>query len=75
MFSAIRWKKYVHVSVSAVSQNHLENICISNIGKNPKSCISAINIYLFSFTTEPFADEGCEMYMKALEEIQQVNLE
>lgn len=37
MFSEISWKKYVHISASAVSQNELRNLSIFDIGSNPIS--------------------------------------
>lgn len=37
MFSEISWKKYVHVSASAVGHNELKNLSIFDIGSNPIS--------------------------------------
>lgn len=43
MSSAIKGETCVHISAWATGQNELENFGISDIGKNPISCIPNVN--------------------------------
>lgn len=46
MYSAVRWKKYVHVSVPAISQNQLEKIGKLGTGKKIQYRTSLLQMYI-----------------------------